>query len=319
MVSMLFLLLKSLYFAFLEVHMPRIFDNITPEYTLSNELQSTLRIARRADFCVGYFNLRGWDTVAEHIDDWSGEADNRCRVLIGMQSRPEDLFREAMQQVEERQRVDNATANRLKKRLAEEFRDQLTIGTPTNSDEITLRRLAQQLRAGKVVVKLYLQHKLHAKLYLMHRDDSVNPIIGYLGSSNLTFSGLSHQGELNIDVLDGDAAAKLAQWFEDRWQDKWCVDISAELIDIIESSWASEDLIPPYHVYIKIAYRLSQEARTGLTEFRIPKELDEMLFEYQKAAVKVAAHHLNKRGGVLIGDVVGLGKTLMATTRRLSV
>ena len=29
--------------------------------------------------------------------------------------------------------------------------------------------------------------------------------------------------------------------------------------------------------------------------------------------MKIAAHHLNKRGGVLIGDVVGLGKTLMAT------
>ena len=38
-----------------------------------------------------------------------------------------------------------------------------------------------------------------------------------------------------------------------------------------------------------------------------------MLFEFQNAAVKIAAHHLNKRGGVLIGDVVGLGKTLMAT------
>ena len=35
-----------------------------------------------------------------------------------------------------------------------------------------------------------------------------------------------------------------------------------------------------------------------------------MLFDYQTAAVKIAAHHLNKRGGVLIGDVVGLGKTL---------
>src|SRR3990170_3907803 len=37
------------------------------------------------------------------------------------------------------------------------------------------------------------------------------------------------------------------------------------------------------------------------------------LFDFQVAAVKIAAHHLNKRGGVLIGDVVGLGKTLMAT------
>ena len=49
-------------------------------------------------------------------------------------------------------------------------------------------------------------------------------------------------------------------------------------------------------------------------EFRIPADFRDRLFEYQVAAVKIAAHHLNRRGGVLIGDVVGLGKTLMATT-----
>ena len=38
-----------------------------------------------------------------------------------------------------------------------------------------------------------------------------------------------------------------------------------------------------------------------------------MLFAFQIAADKIAAHHLTRRGGVLIGDVVGLGKTLMAT------
>lgn len=62
-----------------------------------------------------------------------------------------------------------------------------------------------------------------------------------------------------------------------------------------------------------MAYHLAQEARAGLSEFRIPPEFGNRLFDYQVAAVKIAAHHLNKRGGVLIGDVVGLGKTLMAT------
>src|SRR4029453_19328069 len=72
--------------------------------------------------------------------------------------------------------------------------------------------------------------------------------------------------------------------------------------------------IPPYHIYVKMAYHLSQEARAGLSEFSIPPEFRRKLFEFQSAAVRIAARHLNKRGGVLIGDVVGLGKTLMATT-----
>ena len=62
-----------------------------------------------------------------------------------------------------------------------------------------------------------------------------------------------------------------------------------------------------------MAYHLSHEARAGLAEFRIPKVFGDRLFDFQSAAVKIAAHHLNKRNGVLIGDVVGLGKTLMAT------
>jgi len=134
-----------------------------------------------------------------------------------------------------------------------------------------------------------------------------------MGSSNLTFSGLAGQGELNIDVVDQDAANKLAQWFEDRWHDRWCVDISQELVAIIDASWAREKLVPPYYVYLKMAYHLSREARAGLTEFTIPRQLRGMLFDFQIAAVKIAARHLNRRGGVLIGDVVGLGKTLMGT------
>ncbi len=108
--------------------------------------------------------------------------------------------------------MDNQTAIRMKRKLAEDFRTQLTVGVPTNEDEAGLRRLAAQIKAKKVVVKLYLRHTLHAKLYLMHRPaDPVNPIIGYLGSSNLTLSGLQHQGELNVDVLDHDAAHKTGE------------------------------------------------------------------------------------------------------------
>ena len=292
--------------------MPRILDNLESTTSLLRALRETLELSSRADFCVGYFNLRGWGGLAPDVDKWHQD-DGPCRVLIGMQQLPHDDLRKTLSLVDRPSAIDNQTAHRLKVQLAEQLRQQLTIGAPTNADERTLRQLADQLRAKKVIVKLFLRHPLHAKLYLLFRDDPINPIVGYLGSSNLTFAGLSAQGELNVDVLDQDATVKLKQWFEDRWNDKFCVDITDELIQIIEESWAREALIPPYHVYLKMAYHLSHEARAGLAEFRIPKVFGDRLFDFQAAAVKIAAHHLNKRNGVLIGDVVGLGKTLMAT------
>ncbi|MGH9849337.1 MAG: helicase-related protein [Blastocatellia bacterium] len=293
--------------------MPRIFDNI--EQQLLPALRGAIAVSDRADFCAGYFNLRGWKALDLYIEQWEGGEGRRCRLLVGMQRLPQEILQHAMriQAPEAPEAIDQATALRHKKRLAEDFKAQLTFGVPTSEDEAALRRLAAQLRAGKVVVKLFLRHPLHAKLYLLFRSDPVNPIIGYLGSSNLTFAGLSQQGELNVDVLDHDACQKLARWFDDRWNDRFCRDISEELAQIIQESWAREEAIPPYYIYVKMAYHLSQEARAGLSEFRIPKDFRQTLFDFQSAAVKIAAHHLHKRGGVIIGDVVGLGKTLMAT------
>ena len=162
-------------------------------------------------------------------------------------------------------------------------------------------------------MKLYLRHTLHAKLYLAHRDDSFNPVLAFLGSSNLTMSGLRGQGELNIDVLDKDAGGKLVQWFKDRWEDERCLDITEDLIAVIEESWAGERLIPPHHIYLKMAWHLSEDARDGVKEFRIPHDVAGELMQFQVKAVQLACRHLNKRGGVLVGDVVGLGKTRVAS------
>ncbi len=276
-------------------------------------LQDTLKISERADFCVGYFNLRGWKLIDDLVDKWSGGEGASCRLLIGMQTLPAEELRSALAVGGDKDSLDQQTLLRLKKRVAEEFRQQLTAGVPSNEDEQGLRRLSAQIKAKKVVVRFSVKEPLHAKLYLLHRTDPNNPTIGFVGSSNLTMAGLSRQGELNVDILDQDACQKLQAWFNDRWNDRWSIEVSEDIAEAIDTSWARAVAPTPYQVYLKMAYHLSQEARAGLTEFSIPRDFGNTLLEFQTAAVKIAAHHLNARRGALIGDVVGLGKTLMAT------
>ena len=305
--------------------MPTIYDNIETKFV--DGLTHHLGLASRVDYCVGYFNLRGWREASEAVDNLPGgmvsEIDREtgcetkvhrvCRLLVGMTKTAKDELIDEFIDPDDLM-IDNQRANSHKKQLAAEFAEQLTFGVPRAADEKTLKKLLEQLKSQKVAVKLFLRHQLHAKLYLAHIDGkpTLTQKSGLLGSSNFTLSGLSKQGELNIDVLEQDAATKLCKWFNDRWNDKWCIDITEDLIEVLENSWARSEPIPPYHIYLKIAYHLSREARAGLAEYKLSKEMSSQLFEFQQAAVKIAAHHLHHRHGVMVGDVVGLGKTYVA-------
>ena len=289
--------------------MPTIYDNIDEK--LLDGLKDALKVAERSDFCVGYFNLRGWERITKEVNELPGkEGISPCRLIVGMSTDVDRTVRRHYNH-ESKETTNEVVADR-KNKFALSLARQLTYGTPTTKDEKGLRQLAEQLRKKQLQVKFFGDYPLHAKLYLAHRDDKINPIIGYVGSSNLTLSGLEKQGELNVDVLDKDAAEKLADWFEARWEDKWCLDITEDLADIIEMSWAGGP-IDPYHIYIKTAYELSKEAIEGAREFKVPGNFDKVMLEFQKQAVSLAAERLSRHRGVIIGDVVGLGKTLVAS------
>lgn len=66
--------------------MPQIFNNI--ENRLLSALKEAMQLSYRVDFCVGYFNLRGWKQIAPLINGWEGGAGRCCRLLVGMQSAP---------------------------------------------------------------------------------------------------------------------------------------------------------------------------------------------------------------------------------------
>src|SRR5258708_36990022 len=73
--------------------MPRIFDNI--DQRLLPTLKTTMRVSHRSDFCVGYFNLRGWRQLDEHIEQWAGGHGDCCGLLVGMQTLPQQELAEA--------------------------------------------------------------------------------------------------------------------------------------------------------------------------------------------------------------------------------
>ena len=187
--------------------MGKIYDNINESFVDGlRGIVGNVGVTR-ADFCVGYFNLRGWGIIADLIDKLPGENvyeecdeeyhDRYCRLLIGMQKPDEDLVY-SLYAAKKGKPVDSEQVQIAKRRTVEAFRRQLMLGVPTDTDEKALKDLIRQLKEGRVVVKLYLKTQLHAKLYLAYRPgDSFNKIMPLMGSSNLTYSGLQGQGELD--------------------------------------------------------------------------------------------------------------------------
>ena len=294
--------------------MPTIYDNL--ETDLADGLRQALGEARRADFCAGYFNLRGWAAVCDQVQNLPGDGEKICRLIVGMQPRPEAYSVRQLHGGTPEDPATNAVAYQRRRDAARQFVKQLTLGAPGNADRATLQKLRRQLLEKEPVprlrVKLFTRHPLHAKLYLVHRGDQTVPIVGFLGSSNLTLAGLKNNGELNVDVTENDAAKKLDKWFEERWNDRLCLDITEELAEIINESWAGKPR-DPHHIYIKTAWHLSHEEMDAAKNFAIPAEFKNVLLPFQARAVQLAAQRLNRQErGVVIGDVVGLGKTMVA-------
>ena len=67
--------------------MPTIYDNI--ENVLSDELTNAFNTAYKADICVGYFNLRGWNSFERYVSEFAGGENEQCRLIIGMHATPQ--------------------------------------------------------------------------------------------------------------------------------------------------------------------------------------------------------------------------------------
>lgn len=307
--------------------MPDIFDNLQADSAIGPALITALTHFDSCDVATGYLDLRGWASFADIVDAKSvgraDGADSIVRILVGMVMPAESALMLASLQDQVQPPPYGSTVNDLGKALAakdhlvKHLRTQLMRGVPTVTDQETLQKLKTQLASGAVEIKVFTDAPLHGKTYIFHAPgNAFAERRAYIGSSNLTNAGLYRNLELNIDVTDNDASAKLAGWFQDRWDDPFSLKITSEIIDLIDDSWASPSQPTPYEVYLKVCYALSEDAREGLG-YVLPPTMENLLLDYQTTAVRTLARRIVRRGGTMLGDVVGLGKTLTAVATAL--
>ena len=185
---------------------------------------------------------------------------------------------------------------------------------------------------------------LHAKCYIL---TGIGFSYAIVGSSNFTQKGLEGNAELN--TLETNAAIIVAEsipgqpdaksnvmWFNEKWANSrpW----SGKFISILKSAPIGKKLKPslkekpvielpqeplpviadpltPYETYIKLLqYKFNDVLDTSVgAEIKAALPSKYKPLEYQIDAVKQCCSIMHEHGGFILGDVVGLGKTVVGT------
>jgi len=216
--------------------------------------------------------------------------------------------------------ITNEEKQELNEKTKKNFHKQILYTTPEVNIEEYLIDLKEWIKKDsegnrKFNLKIYAREKFHSKAYIFEKSTPVSvtspPISGIIGSSNLSIAGLGGNTELNAAVYTENAIA-LKNWFLDKWD--IAEDFSKDLLDVIDKSWASyipgtEGFPDPYFVYIKAIYEMYKKSLETTEEVLRSFIIYQDLYEFQKWAVLRAIEVARKYNGVMISDVVGMGKS----------
>jgi superfamily II DNA/RNA helicase len=118
--------------------------------------------------------------------------------------------------------------------------------------------------------------------------------------------------EFNVQLKNSQDVKFALEKFELLWEQ--AVDISDYYVDTVQTKTHLNENITPYQIYLKLLYeyfKTDLSLDPNLFYQNIPEGF--MKLKYQEQAVTNAKKILDEYGGVFLADVVGLGKTYMAT------
>jgi hypothetical protein len=254
-------------------------------------LDDRLRNEPNLDVVTGYFNPRGYFSIADGLDHVG-----QVRLLIGAQPDQEGIERwrqpeEPRGEAYERKRIEEALQS-LDQNLE---RDRNLLGFSREVDR-GLQELVDFLRSDRVEVRRHEDKFVHGKAYLFSDAEGV-----IAGSSNFTGAGLNSNLELNLGTYDPHVTDRVHEWFEELWA-------ASEPYDLAGLYEERFEPYSPYLIYLRVLYE-----RYG-DELEAERDEDGgiNLTQFQDDAVRRANRFLDQHGGVIIADEVGLGKTYIA-------
>lgn len=260
------------------------------------------------DCLVGYFYSSGFHALEGPLEN-----TEKIRILIGISTNKTtyDLIQASSLEGDSTLTI---STKELKGHYSGMVKDEMDQSEDTSDTERGIRTFIECLRSGKLEIRVYPSEKIHAKLYIMtFNEDDRDAGRVVTGSSNFSQSGLQNNLEFNVELKQrADYEFALAK-FNELWEQS--ADVSEEYVETIQTQTWLNDTITPYELYLKFLYEYLKEKinldqqETG--DEYIPEGF--MDLQYQKDAVQDAKQKLEEYGGVFISDVVGLGKTYIAT------
>lgn len=294
--------------------------------TLQEALKNSLSSADRVDITTGFFYFSGFKSLAKELKD------KKVRILVGLEIEPK-LISQIAQYAKEgdedltRWQPRQKTASRTT--LRENY-IKTCIGFMNDSDifddpeTLELYELyTKKLKDGTLEIRKTIDDQ-HGKFYLLHtkKDQSQSgdyPGTVFMGSSNFTYKGLSGQGEINDSSREKLKFLEYKNKFEELWDDSRSISIADKhtkddfLNKVNSKIWPNANP-SPFEIYLRVLHELFHQKDD--TSLLTPSKITDGLysnFEYQIDAIKTGIDKLNKYDGLILADVVGLGKSIIAS------
>jgi ERCC4-related helicase/HKD family nuclease len=279
---------------------------------LKNRLIELIKRSEELKFLVGFFYFSG---IRELYKGLKENPNVNIKVLVGLLVNKTNF---GLLEIANERESQSSTFERQYKFLE-------SVKKSLNSENFDTQEFYEQV---KFFIKLIQEDKLiirktnhpnHAKIYIfkLQEEQVGRRNLFITGSSNLTKAGLTTQQEFNVEISDF-GVEDAEKYFDDLWEDAVKVTednvVKQKLIDAVEKDTLVKDISPfeAYLLILKIYLDSYEQKEIGESLIRIFVENGYKPYQYQLDAVKQALAIIEKNNGVILADVVGLGKTVIA-------